>query len=98
VVTGLVFSFAIVLPHPPVRKFFLADFYLGRLENPQFLNGRVDAKMWLYLAGAVMLELNILNFAAHHVVSHGKDISPGFIMAVVFLSFFVTEYLFFEEV
>ncbi len=98
VVTGLVFSLAMVLPHPVVRKSFLADFYLGRLENPQFLKGRVDAKMWLYLAGAVMLELNVLNFTAHHIMSGSGAVSPGFIMAAVFLSFFVTEYLFFEEV
>lgn len=95
---GLVFSFAIVLPYPPVKKNFLADFYLGRLENPQFLGGKIDAKMWLYLTGAVMLELNILNFAAHHQMVYGVNASPGLFMAAAFLSFFVTEYLFFEEV
>jgi delta14-sterol reductase len=50
---GLVFSFAIVLPYPKVRKNFLADFFLGRLENPQLSGGRIDAKMWLYLVGAI---------------------------------------------
>ena len=57
---GLVFSFAIVLPFPPVKKNFLADFYLGRDENPQLWGGRIDAKMYLYLIGAILLELNIL--------------------------------------
>src|SRR5512133_1350909 len=52
---GLIFSFAVVLPFPPVKKNFLSDFFFGRLENPQLSNGRIDAKMWLYLAGAVML-------------------------------------------
>ncbi len=95
---GLIFSLAIVLPFPAVKKSFLADFYFGRLENPQLLKGRIDVKMWLYLAGAVMLELNVLNFAAHHQIVYGDDASPGIFMAAAFLSFFVTEYLFFEEV
>lgn len=95
---GLIFSFAIVLPYPAVKKSFLADFYLGRLENPQVSNGRIDVKMWLYLTGAVMLELNVLNFAAHHQIVYGDNASPGIFMAAAFLSFFVIEYLFFEEV
>lgn len=95
---GLIFSFAIVVPYPQVRKSFLADFFFGRLENPQFLGGRIDAKMWLYLVGAVMLELNIISFAAHHQIVYGENASPGLFMAAAFLSFFVTEYLFFEEV
>src|SRR3954464_14428268 len=37
VVFGLLFSFAIVLPNALVKKSFIADFYLGRLENPQIL-------------------------------------------------------------
>lgn len=95
---GLIFSFAIVLPFQKVRKSFLADFYFGRIENPQLWEGRIDAKMWLYLVGAVMLELNVLNFAAHHQMMFGENASPGIFMAAAFLSFFVTEYLFFEEV
>jgi protein-S-isoprenylcysteine O-methyltransferase Ste14 len=95
---GLIYSFAIVLPYPAVKKNFLADFYLGRLENPQLWGGRIDAKMWLYLTGAVMLELNVLNFAAHHQLAYADNASPGIFMAAAFLSFFVTEYLFFEEV
>ena len=95
---GLIFSFAIVLPFPAVKKSFLADFYLGRLENPQLRGGRIDAKMWLYLAGAVMLELNVLSFAAHHHLTFGSNASPGVFMAAALISFFVIEYLFFEEV
>jgi protein-S-isoprenylcysteine O-methyltransferase Ste14 len=95
---GLIFSFAVVLPFPAVRKSFVADFYLGRLENPQLWGGRIDAKMSLYLVGAVMLELNILSFAAHHQIVFGANASTGIFMAAAFLSFFVVEYLFFEEV
>lgn len=95
---GLVFSFAIVLPHAPVRKSFLADFFFGRLENPQLWGGRIDAKMWLYLVGAVMLALNILSFAAHHYLLHGPQASHGIFVATALLCFFLTEYLNFEEV
>src|SRR5215212_8228761 len=65
---GLAFTFAIVLAAPPTGKPLAADLFLGRLANPQRLGGRIDAKMFLYLAGAVMLELCLLSFAAHHVL------------------------------
>jgi protein-S-isoprenylcysteine O-methyltransferase Ste14 len=98
VTLGLIFSFAIVLPHPPVTKSFLADFYLGRLYNPQLWGGRIDAKMWLYLVGAVMLALNILSFAAHHCILYGAAASTEIFVATGLLCFFLTEYLNFEEV
>jgi hypothetical protein len=95
---GLIFSFALVLPFPRIKNSFLADFYLGRLENPQLWGGRIDAKMWLYLVGAIMLELNVLSFAAHHYMVYGAQGSPGVYLAAALLTFFVTEYLVFEEV
>ena len=95
---GLIFSFAIVLPHPPIKKSFLADFFLGRLFNPQLWGGRIDAKMWLYLIGAIMLGLNILSFAAHHVILFGWNASTEILLATGLLCFFLTEYLNFEEV
>jgi len=98
VVTGLIFSLAIVIPFPPVRRSFPADLFFGRLEQPRLWGGRIDIKMWLYLIGAVMLELNVLSFAAHNQIVYGDDASPGIFMAAAFLSFFVVEYLFFEEV
>ena len=52
---GLIFSIVLVVPYPAVKKSFFADFYLGRLENPQLWGGRIDAKMWLYLVGSIML-------------------------------------------
>jgi delta14-sterol reductase len=94
---GLLFSFALVWPAPR-RGSFGADFYLGRLENPQWGAGRIDAKMLLYLFGAVMLELNVLSFAAHHVLLYPADPSPGVLLYVVMFSFFLAEYLTFEEV
>jgi len=96
-VFGLVFSLWIVIPHPSTGKSWLADLFLGRLENPQFKKGRIDAKMWLYLIGAVMLELNILSFVAYHHVTFGM-ISPGLILCAAMLTYFIFDYLSFEKV
>jgi len=98
VVFGLIFSVAVVLPYPPTGKSFLADFYLGRADNIQWLGERVDAKMWLYLAGAVMLEVNVLSFAAHHHLAYGPDASAGIFLCAGLFTFFVFDYLTFEEV
>ncbi|MCB9285172.1 MAG: DUF1295 domain-containing protein [Lewinellaceae bacterium] len=95
---GLVFSLWIVLPHPSTGKPFLADFFLGRLENPQLQGGRIDAKMWLYLIGAVMLELNVLAFSGHHHMTHGDAASPGIFLSAALLTYFVFDYLSFERV
>ncbi|HYC57025.1 MAG TPA: DUF1295 domain-containing protein [Candidatus Binatia bacterium] len=96
---GLVFTLAIVLPAPKVAgKSLLEELYLGRWENPQTAGGLLDAKMVLYLIGAVMLELNILSFTAHHVALHPNDPSPGVFLYAAMFSFFVVEYLNFEEV
>ena len=97
-VIGLLFTAWIVLPAPSTGKSLLADLYLGRLENPQFFNARVDAKMFLYLVGAVMLELNVLSFACHHYMRYPGDPSPGVGLYLALLSFFVCDYLSFERV
>lgn len=94
---GLLFSFIIVLKVPSTGKSFLADFWFGRLINPQFKNGFIDAKMWLYLIGAVMLQLNVFSFAAHHLQTH-EVINPGFMLGVAMSTWFCWEYLFFERV
>jgi len=95
---GLVFTLAIVLPAPRVKPSLLADLFLGRLENPRWGGGRVDAKMYLYLVGAVLLELNVLSFAAHHLARYPGDASPGVLLYAGLLTFFVAEYLTFEKV
>lgn len=96
-VVGLAFTLAVVLPARP-RGALAADLYLGRVDNPQWAGGRVDAKMFLYLVGAIVLELNVLSFAAHHVLAHPDDPSPGVLLYAVLFTFFVAEYLTFEEV
>jgi delta14-sterol reductase len=94
---GLAFTLAIVLPAPR-HKGLLADLYLGRLANPQWGGGRLDAKMFLYLVGAVMLELNLVSFTAYHLMLFPDDPSEGVILYALLFSFFVVEYLNFEEV
>lgn len=94
---GIIFTLIIVLPYAPVKS-FLADLYLGRLENPQLWGGRIDAKMWLYLIGAVLLELNVLSFTAHHWMVFGADASPGIFLSAAVLTYFIIDYLTFEEI
>jgi delta14-sterol reductase len=95
---GLIYSAAMVLPAKPVKDSFFADFYLGRLLNPQLWGGRLDAKMWLYLIGAVMLELNVLSFTAAHVEAYPDNPNPGVFLCAGLLTYFVCDYLTFERV
>jgi protein-S-isoprenylcysteine O-methyltransferase Ste14 len=97
-VIGVIFSLVVVLPFPSVRKWFLADIYLGRIDNIQLWRGKIDAKMWLYLFGAIMLELNVLSFTAFHIMAFGDQASAGIILTAVLLSYFVVDYLTFEKV
>ncbi len=96
---GLAFTFAVVLTAKAIDGWsFPKQLFLGRAANPQWLGKRVDAKMLLYLVGAVVLELNLLSFAAHHYLTYTSDPSPGVAVHVGLFSFFLMEYLFFEEV
>lgn len=95
-VLGLAFTLWVVLTAPPVGS-LARDLYLGRHENPQWLRGRVDAKMYLYLVGAVLLALNVVSFAGAHV-SRQLEASPGVILYAGLFLFFLAEYLFFERV
>lgn len=94
---GLVFTLWVVFTASPVRSLPI-DLFLGRAENPQWLGGRVDAKMFLYLIGAVVLELNVLSFAAHHALLYPSDPSPGVVLYVAMLTWFIVDYFSFEEV
>jgi protein-S-isoprenylcysteine O-methyltransferase Ste14 len=98
VTLGLVFTLAVVLPAPSTGRGLLAELYLGRLENPQWRGGLVDAKMALYLVGAVQLALNVASFAAHQWMAHPDARSLGVALHAVLFGFFTAEYLFFEEV
>ncbi|MGZ4061416.1 MAG: DUF1295 domain-containing protein [Bacteroidia bacterium] len=94
---GLIFSFFIVLPYPSTGRSLFADLYFGRLENPQSRDKKIDAKIWLYLIGAVMLQLNVLSFSAHHYLVFGK-LSSGILLCGSMLTFFIWDYLTFEKV
>jgi delta14-sterol reductase len=45
-----------------------------------------------------MLALNLLSFAAHHLLHHGTDPSLGVLVHVGLFSWFLLDYLFFERV
>ncbi len=97
VVIGLVYSFFIVLKYPSTGKSFFADFWFGRVKNSQLSDGLIDAKLWLYLIGAVMLQLNVLSFAAYHIMNV-ENINFGFLLGCAMLTWFCFEYLIFEKV
>ena len=97
-VLGLLFSLDMVLSAQSTGRPFLADLYLGRSQNRQFFNARVDAKMFLYLVGAAMLALNLLSFLSHHVLTFGSSFSPGVLLYCILFFWFVLDYLVFETV
>lgn len=96
-VIGLAYSFFIVLRYPSTGRPFFADLWFGRAKNVQVRAGFVDAKVWFYLVGAVMLQLNVLSFAAFHL-THVRSINPGFLLGCAMLTWFCFEYLIFERV
>jgi delta14-sterol reductase len=97
IVIGLAYSLYVVLRAAPNRRSFLADLWFGRSKDVQFRDGFMDAKVWLYLVGAVMLELNVLSFAAFHL-ANVKDINVGFLLGCAMLTWFCVEYLIFERI
>jgi len=96
-VLGVVFSLIVVLKYPSTGRSFLADLWFGRSKDIQMGDGFVDAKVWLYLVGAVLLQLNVLSFAAFHI-TNVADINPGFLLGCAMLTWFCCEYLIFERV
>jgi delta14-sterol reductase len=94
---GLLFSLLIVLPNSSTGKSFAADLFLGRLENPQTKNKKIDAKVWLYLIGAVMLQLHVLSFMAHQWMMP-QQLNSATLLCGILLTYFVWDYLTFEHV
>jgi delta14-sterol reductase len=97
IIIGLVFSFYIVLKHPSTGKSFIADLWFGRIKDPRISDGFIDVKIWLYLIGAVMLQLNVLSFAAYHLTNVG-DTNHGFLLGCAMLTWFCFDYVIFEKV
>ena len=54
--------------------------------------------MWLYLIGAILLELNVLSYAAFHYFEFGAAASPGIFIGAALITYFVFDYLTFEEI
>jgi protein-S-isoprenylcysteine O-methyltransferase Ste14 len=94
---GLAFSLVIVLKYPSTGGSFFADLWFGRSKDVQIKNGFLDAKVWLYLIGAVMLQLNVLSFAAFHLLNT-PNVNPGFLLACAMLTWFCFDYLVFERI
>jgi protein-S-isoprenylcysteine O-methyltransferase Ste14 len=67
------------------------------IENREVFDG-LDTKMYLYLAGAVMLVLNSLSFAVAHHQLFGAQANPGVYVHAGLLVLFVMDYLWFEQV
>jgi protein-S-isoprenylcysteine O-methyltransferase Ste14 len=97
-VLGVLVSLVMVLPAPGTGRSLLADLYFGRSPNRQFLDARVDAKMFLYLVGAAMLALNLLSFTAHHILKFESALSPGVVLYCALFLWFVVDYMVFERV
>ena len=95
---GLLASGAALRGVPSRSTPWLRDCFLGRRKNPRIAAGQVDAKMYLYLAGATVLELNLLSFAAHHCLRNPADASPGVVIYVCLFTWFICDYLVFERV
>eukprot|EP01147_Barroeca_monosierra_P000780 gene780-4068_t len=73
----------------------MLEFYSGLQFNPRL--GNLDLKMYSYLYGAVLLELVLLNAAASHIEITGS-LSNAMCVYVGMFSWFVTEYIYFENV
>ena len=95
---GLLVSIALMFTTPGRGRPVLAEFFLGRRDNPRLFGERVDAKMFLYTYGAALLQLNLLSFAAHHFLSHPGNPSPGVILYLALFAWFLCDYLVFERV
>ena len=96
-IIGFAYSIYVVANRPSTGKPFIADFWFGRAQDPQFRNGLIDAKVWFYMIGAVMLQLNVLSCAAYQVTSV-ENVNPGFLLACGMLTWFCFDYLIGEKV
>jgi protein-S-isoprenylcysteine O-methyltransferase Ste14 len=94
---GLLFTAAIVIGAPRTGRNLAAELFFGRRFNPQY-RALLDAKMSLYLVGAVMLALNAMSFTSHQLLAFPDAPSWGMVVYAGMFLFFASEYLYFEEV
>ncbi|MYA17109.1 MAG: DUF1295 domain-containing protein [Gammaproteobacteria bacterium] len=69
----------------------------GRSRNVMVRN-HVDAKMFLYVFGGILLALNVLAAAAYHVGQFGDALNPGILLHAAMWVWFVADYFLFERV
>ena len=69
----------------------------GRSRNVMF-GDHVDAKMFLYIYGGILLALNVLAGAAYHAGIYGNALNPGILLHAAMWVWFVAEYFLFERV
>ena len=69
----------------------------GRSRNVMFRD-HIDAKMFLYVYGGILLALNVLAAAAYHVWQFGDALNPGILLHTAMWVWFVAEYFLFERV
>ena len=75
----------------------MEHFYCGYEFNPRFVG--VDLKMFLYLVGAVMLELIVMSIVFKHTQQTADGTASRAMRCYFFcISWFVFEYMYFEEV
>ena len=95
---GILVTACAIWRAPKQGKNWLSGFFFGRRFNPQLIGNRVDVKMFLYLFGAIFLQLNLLSFTAHHVMLYQPVISPGVLLYLLLFTWFICDYLVFEHV
>ena len=69
----------------------------GRSRNVMF-GDHVDAKMFLYIYGGILLALNVLAGAAYHVGIYGDALNPGILLHAAMWVWFVADHFLFERV
>lgn len=84
--------------YPKTHSFdVLYDFYTGHEFNPRPFKW-LDTKMWLYLWGATLLQLNILAVLAEHRTLNGGHLSNAALAWGACLTWFAIEYMAHEHV
>jgi len=82
------------------QRGFLLNLFFGVEFNPRVPvpgGGLLDVKMFCYLAGAVLLLLNVLSIGAVQYRNDGR-VSRAMATYICQLSWFVVEYMYFEKV
>ena len=98
-VFAAIFTLIAVFSQPQGEtKNLIAALWLGRAQELQFFNNRVDVKMYFYVVGGTMLSLNALSGAAYHYERFGDNFNPGVFIFAAFMTFYILDYFIFERV